>query len=65
MRHIYRMPPHPGDLCVYFDEGETPKVLLTRVLVYLQPHPTDPDVGIFLGAGGTLTEEFFVFLRVV
>ena len=42
----------------------TPRILLSRVLVYLHPNPDHPDdEGVFLCNDGSVDEEFFIFLK--
>lgn len=53
----------PGDLCTYLDDGDTPRVLLSRVLMFLYVNPKHSDEGMFLCNDGSLDEEYFVFLR--
>lgn len=48
---------------MYRDENETPRVLLSRILIFLRVHPDHPDEGMFLCNDGTIDEEFFVFLK--
>jgi len=54
---------NPGDLCVYHDDDGTPRVLLTRVLLFIHVNPDHPDEGVFLCNDGSIDEEYFVFLR--
>ena len=53
----------PGDLCAYEDDGETPRSILERVLVFLSYEDAERYEGVFLCNDGSIDVEILAFVR--